>query len=98
MDDLVADGNTVVLVDHDTQILGHADHIVEMGVRGGSRRRKGHCAGTVEEIERNPASRIGPFLASEVESRVLPVVPEGELFAQGTIRLSTSGDTYRKTA
>ena len=90
MDDLVADGNTVVLVDHDTQILGHADHIVEMGPEAGADGGRGIAQGTVEEIERNPASRIGPFLASEVESRVLPVVPEGELFAQGTIRLSTS--------
>ena len=46
--------------------------------------------GTVGEIERSPASRIGPFLAGKVESRVLPVVPEGELFVQGAIRLSTS--------
>ncbi len=90
MDDLVADGNTVVLVDHDTQILGHADHIVEMGPEAGADGGRVIAQGTVEEIERNPASRIGPFLASEVESRVLPVVPEGELFAQGTIRLSTS--------
>ena len=90
MDDLVADGNTVVLVDHDTQILGHADHIVEMGPEAGADGGRVIAQGTVEEIERNPASCIGPFLASEVESRVLPVVPEGELFAQGAIRLSTS--------
>ena len=87
MDDLVADGNTVVLVDHDTQILSHADHIVEMGPGAGGRVI---AQGTVGEIERSPASRIGPFLAGKVESRVLPVVPEGELFAQGAIRLSTS--------
>ena len=90
MDDLVADGNTVVLVDHDTQILGHADHIVEMGPEAGADGGRVIAQGTVGEIERSPASRIGPFLAGKVESRVLPVVPEGELFAQGTIRLSTS--------
>lgn len=90
MDDLVADGNTVVLVDHDTQILSHADHIVEMGPEAGADGGTVIAQGTVEEIERNSASRIGPFLAGEVESRMLPVVPDGELFAQGTIRLSTS--------
>ena len=90
MDDLVADGNTVVLVDHDTQILSHADHIVEMGPGAGADGGRVIAQGTVGEIERSPASRIGPFLAGKVESRVLPVVPEGELFAQGTIRLSTS--------
>ena len=90
MDDLVADGNTVVLVDHDTQILSHADHIVEMGPGAGADDGRVIAQGTVGEIERSPASRIGPFLAGKVESRVLPVVPEGELFAQGAIRLSTS--------
>ena len=90
MDDLVADGNTVVLVDHDTQILSHADHIVEMGPGAGADGGRVIAQGTVGEIERSPASRIGPFLAGEVESRGLPVVPEGELFAQGAIRLSTS--------
>ena len=90
MDDLVADGNTVVLVDHDTQILSHADHIVEMGPGAGADGGRVIAQGTVGEIERSPASRIGPFLAGKVESRVLPVVPEGELFVQGAIRLSTS--------
>ena len=90
MDDLVADVNTVVLVDHDTQILSHADHIVEMGPGAGADGGRVIAQGTVGEIERSPASRIGPFLAGKVESRVLPVVPEGELFAQGAIRLSTS--------
>ena len=90
MDDLVADGNTVVLVDHDTQILSHADHIVEMGPGAGADGGRVIAQGTVGEIERSPASRIGPFLAGKVESRVLPVVPEGELFAQGAICLSTS--------
>ena len=90
MDDLVADGNTVVLVDHDTQILSHADHIVEMGPGAGADGGRVIAQGTVGEIERSPASRIGPFLAGKVESRVLPVVPAGELFAQGALRLSTS--------
>ena len=90
MDDLVADGNTVVLVDHDTQILSHADHIVEMGPEAGADGGRVIAQGTVGEIERNPASRIGPFLSGGVESRVLPAVPEGELFTLGTIRLSTS--------
>ena len=90
MDDLGADGNTVVLVDHDTQILSHADHIVEMGPGAGADGGRVIAQGTVGEIERSPASRIGPFLAGKVESRVLPVVPEGELFVQGAIRLSTS--------
>ena len=58
MDDLVADGNTVVLVDHDTQILSHADHIVEMGPGAGADGGRVIAQGTVGEIERSPASRI----------------------------------------
>jgi len=90
MDDLVADGNSIVLVDHDTRILRHADWIVEMGPGAGADGGTVVAEGTVEQIERNAASRIGPFLADAIESRILPVVPDGELFAQGAIRLSTS--------
>ena len=45
MDDLVADGNSVVLVDHDTQVLAHADWIIELGPEAGSEGRKRHCRG-----------------------------------------------------
>ena len=62
MDDLIADGNSVLLVDHDTQVLSHADWIVELGPEAGA--AGGHliAEGTVADIVRNPASQIGPFL------------------------------------
>ena len=62
MDDLVADGNSVLLVDHDTQVLAHADWIVELGPEAGA--KGGHliAEGTVAEIAANPRSQIGPFL------------------------------------
>ncbi|MBQ9338276.1 MAG: excinuclease ABC subunit UvrA [Lentisphaeria bacterium] len=62
MDDLAADGNSVLLVDHDTQVLSHADWIVELGPEAGA--NGGHliAEGTVADIIRNPASQIGPFL------------------------------------
>ena len=65
MDDLVADGNSVLLVDHDTQVLAHADWIVELGPEAGA--KGGHLVaeGTVKEIAKNPKSQIGPFLATK---------------------------------
>lgn len=71
MDDLVADGNSVLLVDHDTQVLSHADWIVELGPEAGA--GGGHliAAGTVEDIVKDPASQIGPFLGRERNANAL---------------------------
>ena len=65
MDDLVADGNSVLLVDHDTQVLSHADWIVELGPEAGAKGGKVIAGGTVAQIAKNPASQIGPFLAAK---------------------------------
>ena len=65
MDDLVADGNTVLLVDHDTQVLSHADWIVELGPGAGANGGRLIAEGTVGEIAKNPKSQIGPFLATK---------------------------------
>ena len=90
MDDLVADGNSVVLVDHDTQILGHADWIVEMGPGAGADGGEIVAQGTVKEIEDDKASQIGPFLAGRVTDKVIPEISADDMFAKGTIHLSTS--------
>ncbi len=65
MDDLVADGNTVLLVDHDTLVLSHADWIVELGPSAGANGGRLIAEGTVGEIAKNPKSMIGPFLATK---------------------------------
>lgn len=70
MHDLIADGNSVILVDHDTQILSEADWIIEMGPEAGAGGGYVIAEGTVEEIEKNPVSMIGPFLAGKVDTRV----------------------------
>lgn len=90
MDDLVADGNSVVLVDHDTQILGHSDWLVEMGPGAGANGGEVIAQGTVEDVAASPASKIGPFLAGTGGTRLRPVVPAAELFANGAIKMSTS--------
>jgi len=85
MDDLVADGNTVVLVDHDTQVLSHADWIIELGPEAGAKGGNIIARGTVPELEADPASRIGPFLRSGLK----PLPRREDLFALGTIRMTT---------
>ena len=90
MHDLVADGNSVILVDHDTQILKEADWIVEMGPEAGARGGYVIAEGTIPAIEEKPASQIALFLSGKAETRLRTCAAEKELFANGTIHLSTS--------
>ena len=89
MHDLVADGNSVLLVDHDTQILSEADWIIEMGPQAGAGGGRILAQGTVAELGRDPASQIGPFLSGRAETRMRPRTSGEEMFANGRIRLST---------
>ena len=90
MHDLVADGNSVILVDHDTQILQEADWLVEMGPQAGAGGGHVIAQGTIAEIEANPASQIGPFLAGKVAAKRKSCVQKQELFVDGTIHLATA--------
>ena len=90
MHDLIADGNSVVLVDHDTQILKEADWLIEMGPEAGAKGGHVIAQGTIPQIEQNAASQIGPFLAGRAGVQARPRTPEEDLFALGHIRLSTS--------
>ena len=87
MDDLIADGNSVILVDHDTQVLTHADEIVEMGKGAGINGGTVIAQGTVDEITQNKESVIAPYLSQE--SKLPEELTENELFPIGKIRLST---------
>ena len=89
MNDLVADGNSVLLVDHDTQILSHADWIVEMGPQAGAGGGRVIAQGTVEALENDPASMIGPFLSGRAGAVMGAPLTPGELFSNGRIHLST---------
>ena len=90
MHDLVADGNSVILVDHDTQILKVADWIVEMGPEAGAKGGHVIAQGTIPEIEASKASQIGPFLAGRAETRMRSRAAKEALFENGTIHLSTA--------
>ena len=90
MHDLVADGNSVILVDHDTQILKEADWIVEMGPEAGANGGHVIAQGTIPAVEENPASQIGPFLSGKAETKLRICTAKDELFTDGVIHLSTS--------
>ena len=89
MKDLIADGNSVVLVDHDTQILSVSDHIIEMGPGAGSAGGRVIAEGSIPEIMKNPASRIGPFLSGKADVRARKQAEAGKIFEKGRIHLST---------
>ena len=90
MHDLVADGNSVILVDHDTQILKEADWLIEMGPEAGA--KGGHiiAQGPLNAVRENPASQIGPFLVGTAETLTRRRTPKERLFDAGTIHLATS--------
>ena len=88
MHDLISDGNSVILVDHDTQILSESDWIIEMGPESGADGGEVLTEGTIPEIIKNPASKIGPFLAGKDNERIRPEC--SEIFSSGEITLSTS--------
>ncbi|MEI3264060.1 MAG: excinuclease ABC subunit UvrA [Gemmiger sp.] len=88
MHDLVEDGNSVVLVDHDTQVLAESDWIIEMGPEAGAGGGYVIAQGTVPEIEQDSKSMIGPFLRPAAAA--LPAgAGKSNLFAEGRIHLST---------
>ena len=88
MHDLVADGNSVVLVDHDTQILKEAGWLIEMGPEAGAKGGQVIAEGTIAEIAQNKNSKIGPFLKAE-SSVIRKQAAAEEIFAAGRIHLKT---------
>ena len=88
MHDLVADGNSVILVDHDTQILKEADWVIEMGPEAGAKGGYVIAEGTVPDIKENPASQIGPFLSGKAETVMRQCAERDRIFENGTIHLS----------
>lgn len=90
MHDLVADGNSVVVVDHDVRVLKACDHLIEMGPVAGAEGGHVIAQGTVGEVAANPSSRIAPFLSDQVSARIRERVAESQVFSLGHIRMTTS--------
>lgn len=89
MHDLIEDGNSVVFVDHDTQILKQADWLIEMGPEAGAKGGEILAQGTPDTLMNHPKSQIGPFLSGRSGIRRSQKCSETELFDQGLIHLST---------
>ena len=90
MEDLIADGNSVVLVDHDTQVLSASDWIIEMGPGAGADGGLVIAEGTPASLSGNPGSIIGPFLSGAAETHLREQASLSGMFSDGKIRLSTS--------
>ncbi len=90
MEDLIADGNSVVLVDHDTQVLSVSDWIIEMGPGAGADGGLVIAEGTPASLSGNPGSIIGPFLSGSAETHLREQASLSGMFSDGKIRLSTS--------
>ena len=90
MKDLITDGNSIVLVDHDVQILKESDWMIEMGPGAGSSGGQVIAQGTLEDIGRCPASKIGPFLTGQAGVSARKRAAESEMFAYGCIHISTA--------
>lgn len=96
IDDLLADGNTVVVVDHDVRVLGRVDHLIEVGPASGADGGTIIAQGRVAEVGGDPASRIAPFLTGERRVQVRERAGAGAkatvreaVFEQGAIELVT---------
>ena len=89
MDDLIADGNSVVIVDHDTQVLSHADYLIELGPEAGAGGGRIIAEGTAEELSGNPASMIGRFLLPGRDESFRARAEQADLFSLGEIKLET---------
>ena len=70
---LVATGNTVLVIEHNLDVIKTADHIIDMGPEGGDQGGTIVAAGTPEQIANAPGSHTGRFLAEVLERPQLPL-------------------------
>lgn len=88
--DLIEDGNSVVLVDHDVQILKDSDWIIEMGPHAGVNGGYVVAEGTIPEIIDNKKSIIGGFLSDKEEVKIRENISPDMMFKNGKIHLETN--------
>ncbi|MFC2369200.1 MAG: excinuclease ABC subunit UvrA [Selenomonas noxia] len=89
MRELMSDGNSIVLVDHDVQILRSADHFIELGPEAGAGGGTIIAQGTLAEMKKNAKSRIGGFLAGRKKVQVHTPAAAEDMFKHGRIVLKT---------
>ena len=89
VESLIADGNSVVLVDHDVRVLKQADHMIELGPLAGTQGGTVLAQGSIKEILAAGASRIAPFLADTGHMKIRRRAKASDVFRLGTIRIET---------
>ena len=89
MKQLIKDGNSVVLVDHDTRILKTADYMIEIGPEAGAKGGQIICKGTIEDIIKDNNSIIGPYLSNKEEIKIREKINKEDIFKFGKIHIST---------
>ncbi|MEU5416049.1 excinuclease ABC subunit UvrA [Streptomyces clavifer] len=87
---LLADGNSVIVVDHDIQILRQADHLIEIGPGSGQGGGTVIAEGTLKGVERNKSSLIAGFLTGREDIFVRPRLDADDVFTTGRIHLRTA--------
>lgn len=87
MHDLIRDGNSVILVDHDTQILKESDWLIEMGRGAGADGGAVIAEGTIHDVAENKGSVIGPYLSGAAVGRSKPERKPD--FSDGAIHMET---------
>ena len=68
---LVDKGNTVLIIEHNLDVIRMADHIIDVGPEGGDKGGEIICQGTPEEIIKNKRSHTAKFLKMEIEMNVV---------------------------
>lgn len=86
--DLVSDGNSVLLVDHDASLLSEVDHLIELGPGAGVEGGRILTQGPLAVVRKDPASKIAPYLTDHPLFRTERAAPE-HLFDLGRIHLET---------
>ena len=89
MDDLLRDGNSVVVVDHEVQVLRHVDHLIEMGPKSGAQGGEIIAQGSLADVLKNQHSCTAPYISGEAQIRVRDRVCEDHLFDEGELYLRT---------
>lgn len=89
MGDLLRDGNSVVVVDHDIQVLKQVDHLIELGPRSGAQGGEIIAQGSLQEVLANPSSCTAPFITGKEQVRVRKRSEKNHLFDEGEIYLRT---------
>ncbi len=97
IDDLLADSNSVVMVDHDVAVLRHANHLIEIGPGSGADGGRVIAQGSVAEMEANPASRIGPFWPARRRCGARPSHP-ADIFSTKGHRIGDRRHPHRASA